>query len=90
MSKICIAVEVGSGMHEFLPGTQRDVNRLEADMWDVCGQRRGHHRHKDACVEGCGRPGSASSAGGYCCKRCARGEGDHTDKCDERESADSE
>lgn len=83
MSKICLATYF-SDQHEFDPGTAADARRMEANLWEVCGQPRGHFRHRGACAEGCGRVAAKGSAGGYCCKRCVQ-HGDHTDKCDERE-----
>lgn len=87
MSKICIATDAWSGMHEFLPGSERDRRRLNADLWEVCGEKRGHHRHKDACDNGCGRTAAKGSTGGYCCKRCVQDD-THSGKCDEREARD--
>ncbi len=41
---------------------------------------------KKECAEYCGRRAAKSSAAGYCCRGCAVGAGEHTTKCDERES----
>lgn len=84
MSKTCIAVSYSSP-HDYEPGAEKERRRLEADLYEVCGEKRGHWRHSEACENGCGRPAAKSSAGGYCCKRCAQGR-DHTEKCDTREA----
>lgn len=84
MSKYCVATSV-SEQHDFEPGTAAEIRRLSADLWEVCGQKRGYFRHKASCAEGCGRVAAKESVGGYCCKACVRS-GNHTEKCDEREA----